>query len=68
MINEDHYLMAQTNTFTAHTYRAVANQYANYLAKLGAEHTDDLVFVMDILIVMKEVVLRDSLNIKQVLD
>ncbi|XP_058180207.1 uncharacterized protein LOC131298752 [Rhododendron vialii] len=67
MINEAHYLMAQTNTSIGHTYRS-ANQCADHLARMGAEHTDELVFVMDMHIAMREFVLRDSLNIRQVLD
>ncbi|KAI8567709.1 hypothetical protein RHMOL_Rhmol02G0142800 [Rhododendron molle] len=45
-----------------------ANQCADHLARLGAEHTEDLVFVMDIPIAMREFATSDSLNIRQVID
>ncbi|KAI8524045.1 hypothetical protein RHMOL_Rhmol13G0118600 [Rhododendron molle] len=51
MINEAHYLMAQTNTSIGHTY-SLANQCADHLARMGAEHTYELVFVMDMPIAM----------------
>ncbi|KAI8563962.1 hypothetical protein RHMOL_Rhmol03G0148800 [Rhododendron molle] len=44
------------------------NQSADHLARLGAEHTEDFMFVMDMPIAMREFVIRDSLNIRQVLD
>ncbi|KAI8570479.1 hypothetical protein RHMOL_Rhmol01G0037200 [Rhododendron molle] len=67
LINEAHFLLAQTNTTIGHIPRA-ANQCADHLARMGAEHTEDLVFVMDMPIGMREFVIRDSLNLRQVLD
>ncbi|KAI8562984.1 hypothetical protein RHMOL_Rhmol03G0078300 [Rhododendron molle] len=37
-----------------------ANQCADHLAGMRAEHTEDLVFVMDMPIEMREFVIRDS--------
>lgn len=67
MINEAYYLMAQTNNSIGHTHR-LANQYADHFARMRAEHTNKLVFVMDMPIAMREFVPRDNLNIRQVLD
>ncbi|KAI8563963.1 hypothetical protein RHMOL_Rhmol03G0148800 [Rhododendron molle] len=67
LINEAHFLLAQTNTTIGHIPRST-NQSADHLARLGAEHTEDFMFVMDMPIAMREFVIRDSLNIRQVLD
>lgn len=67
LINEAHFIMAKTNTLIKHTYRS-ANQCADHLARMGVEQPDELVFVMDMPISMREFFLRDSLNIRQVLD
>ncbi|KAI8546611.1 hypothetical protein RHMOL_Rhmol07G0132400 [Rhododendron molle] len=67
LINEAHYIMARTNTPIEHTYRST-NQCADHLARMGIEQMERLVFVMNMPIAMREFVLRDSLNIRQVLD
>ncbi|XP_058228002.1 uncharacterized protein LOC131336237 [Rhododendron vialii] len=67
LINEIHALLTQTNTTIGHIYRS-ANQCADHLARMGAERTEELVFVMDMPIAIREFVIRDSLNIRQVLD
>ncbi|XP_058211449.1 uncharacterized protein LOC131323612 [Rhododendron vialii] len=67
LINEIHALLTQTNTTIGHISRS-ANQCADHLARMGAERTEELVFVMDMPIAMREFVIRDSLNIRQVLD
>ncbi|KAI8563661.1 hypothetical protein RHMOL_Rhmol03G0126400 [Rhododendron molle] len=67
LIHEAHFLMAQTDTLIEHTYRS-ANQCADHLARMGIEQMDELVFVMNMPISLREFALRDRLNIRQVLD
>ncbi|KAI8555722.1 hypothetical protein RHMOL_Rhmol05G0197000 [Rhododendron molle] len=59
--------MARTNTLIGHTYPS-ANQCADHLTRMGIEQTDELTFVVDMLIAMREFVLRDNLNTRQVQD
>lgn len=66
-INEAYQLMALSNTLIGHISH-LANQCVDYLARLGAEHPDDLVFIMDMPIALREFVIRNSLNIMQLLD
>lgn len=67
LINEAYQLMALTNTSIGHIFR-LANQCADYLARLGAKHPDVLMFIMDMPIALREFVIKNSLNIKQLLD
>ncbi|XP_058181362.1 probable LRR receptor-like serine/threonine-protein kinase At1g56140 [Rhododendron vialii] len=63
LINEAHFIMAKTDTLIEHTYRS-ANQCADHLARMGIEQMDELVFVMNMPISLREFVIRDRLNIR----
>lgn len=67
VINDTHQLMARTDTPVGHIYCS-ANDCADYLARWGAEQEEDMVFVMEMPIDMREFVIMDGLNIRQVLD
>lgn len=55
------------SNWTYHIYRST-NECTNYIARSGAEQEEDMVFVMEMSIDMREFVIMDGLNIRQVLD
>ncbi|KAI8573825.1 hypothetical protein RHMOL_Rhmol01G0305500 [Rhododendron molle] len=59
--------MNRTNTLIAHIFRS-ANQSADQLARVGEEQDKELVVQNDMPISIREFVLRDSLQLRQVLD
>lgn len=67
VINEAHYLMNRTNTSLSHIYRSI-DQCADHLARVGTEQDEDLVVLAKMPIFIREFVIRDSLNLMQVLD
>lgn len=67
IINDAHVLLNRTGTTLTHIYRN-ANQCADQLTRLGAEQNENLVVVVDIPISVREYLIRDSLNIRQLLD
>ncbi|KAH7860326.1 hypothetical protein Vadar_012160 [Vaccinium darrowii] len=67
IINDGKYLISRTGSTLSHTYRD-ANQCADHLAHLGAEQEEELIVTTIPPISIREYMLRDTLNIRQILD
>lgn len=67
MINDAHAILLRTGTTLTHIYRE-ANQCANHLASLGAEQNQDLVISVNQPLSIREFIIRDSLNLRHLLE
>ncbi|KAG5527348.1 hypothetical protein RHGRI_028289 [Rhododendron griersonianum] len=67
IIHEAYSLLTRTDTTLNHVYRT-ANQCADHLAHMGAEQDEDLIVAVDIPTFLRESLIRDSLNVRWVLD
>lgn len=67
ILNDGKYLLARTGSTLNHISRS-ANECADCLAHLGAEQDEELVVVSSPPLALREFFVRDSLNIRQILD
>ncbi|KAI8554787.1 hypothetical protein RHMOL_Rhmol05G0124000 [Rhododendron molle] len=67
IINDAKMLLQQTKSKLTHIYRT-ANQCADHLARMGAEQNDNLVVLDQAPISIREFLIRDCLNTRQICD
>ncbi|KAG5529761.1 hypothetical protein RHGRI_030220 [Rhododendron griersonianum] len=67
IINDAKMLLQQTESKLTHIYRD-ANQCADHLARMGAEQNDNLIVIDQAPISIREFLIRDCLNLRQILD
>lgn len=67
IVNDGHYILNRTGCTISHNYRG-ANECADFLARFGAEQTEELVVIDQPPIEIREFMNRDRLNTRSILD